>query len=218
MVILYIGGIAMKCFFEKIGRCPMVLAAVMLMTLFFTFERDGRMLQEDIADKVLRFHVRANSDTEQDQELKLKVRDEIIAYLEPVLFASQGVGESKTILAGHFAQLEEVARRVILDNGQTYDVNVYLTEEYFPARVYGAVTLPPGRYEALRVDIGKAQGKNWWCILYPAMCFVESTHAVCDENELEETLTPEEYDFVTGYEIRFKYLTFLNPREEENKQ
>lgn len=202
----------MKCFLEKIMRYPAMLAAIMLVTLIFTFERDGRRLQEDIANKVLRFHVRANSDTLEDQELKLMVRDGIIRYLEPVLMGSHDVSESREILSTHFSQIEQAAKQVILDNGQSYDVKVYLTEEYFPARVYGTVTLPPGVYQALRVDIGEGKGKNWWCILYPAMCFVESTHGVCDEAELGEVLTPEEYDFVTGYEIRFKYLTFLNPK------
>lgn len=204
----------MKCFYfvDKIMRYPLFLAIVMCVMVTGTAKREEDRLQEDISEKVLRFHVRANSDTTEDQTLKLAVRDGIIEYLKPVLADAQSAEDTKAILREQISEIEDTARKVIKCNGQNYDVSVYFTEEYFPARMYGAVTLPPGKYQALRVDIGEAKGKNWWCILYPAMCFVESTCAVCDDDKLEAVLTPEEYDFLAGYEIRFKYLTFLNPK------
>lgn len=195
----------MKCF-SKI----FLIGAIMI-CIMHAAQVEGQDLQRSIADKVLRFHVRANSDTEEDQALKLEVRNGIIQYLEELLAGADGLETSKELLYEHMEDVEAIASRVIYEKGYDYEVSIYFTREYFPVRKYGNVVLPPGEYEALRVDIGEAAGKNWWCILYPAMCFVESTHAVYqEEEELLEVFTEEEYEYVTEYTIRFKYLTFLN--------
>jgi stage II sporulation protein R len=204
----------MKYFLDMIMKCPVWLAVLMILTVMHTAEAEGRVLQEEIADKVIRFHVRANSDTQEDQELKLCVRDAVMEELEKSLSQDADIDSTREELLEYIPLICETARQVIFDKGYEYAVKVYLTKEYFPVRKYGDVVLPPGEYEALRVDIGKAEGKNWWCILYPAMCFVETTHAVYDydaDQKLQEVFTQEEYEYVTDYTIRFKYLTFLNP-------
>lgn len=205
----------MKKFCFWFDKSPVVAAMIMFLMVFGSAGREGRILQESVAEKVLRFHVRANSDTVFDQQLKLKARDEVLAYLAPMLTGAEGLEETKAIIQENFLEIQDKVREVSRIWGKDYEARVYFTKEYFPARVYGNVTLPPGEYQALRIDIGEAKGKNWWCILYPTMCFVESTHARCEDSELTQVLTGEEYDYVTGYEIRFKYLTFLNPKEEQ---
>lgn len=197
------------------GKSMPVMALIMCVMLIWSADVEGRRLQENVAEKILRFHVRANSDSEFDQNLKLCARDAVIAYLEDIYPQDIDLEEAKRLLAQNFMEIQTIVEDVAKSFGKDYTAKVYFSNEYFPAKVYGNVMLPPGMYHALRIDIGKAKGKNWWCILYPSMCFVESTHAQCEEYRVQSVLTDEEYDYVTGYKIRFKYLTFLNPKEEQ---
>lgn len=177
-------------------------------------------LQKEIASKIIRFHVRANSDSEDDQNLKLKVKDVIVKYLENELCQAASLDEAKKILYYDSDFIKEMALQVIYDEGYEYDVKVYFETAYFPMKTYGDMTFPPGEYEAFRVDIGEAEGKNWWCVLFPPLCFVDSAYAVVPDDTKEmfrSIFSKKAYDAVTldnlrenDYEIRFKYLTFLN--------
>lgn len=201
----------MKCLLEKIIKYPALIIIIMMFLVINTAEKEGRSLQEGISDKIIRFHVRANSDTEEDQQLKLEVRNGVMEYLEPLLSESESTDETRRILSENIDEIIEISEKIIIENGYAYNVDVYFNEEYFPLRKYGNAVFPSGEYEAFRIDIGDACGKNWWCVLYPAMCFVETTHAVYDEEgELKSVLTDEEFEYVTDYTVQFKYLTFLN--------
>lgn len=177
--------------------------------------RDQLEVQQHLAQEIIRFHVRANSDSEADQQLKLLVKGAVVDYLRPLLEKSSSVEESRQILSDHMQEIQSVAKQVLKDNQSEYEVSVYFENSYFPMKSYGDITLPPGEYEAFRIDIGQAQGKNWWCVLYPPLCFVDATSGTLPESskeQLKNVLTDEEYNAITGSNAtyRFKYLTFLN--------
>lgn len=161
---------------------------------------------------ILRFHVRANSDSNEDQELKLAVKEDVVTMIKPLLADCHTVAESKNIIVSHLQDIYETAVNTIVEQGYDYSVNVYVTEEEFPAKTYGDLTFPQGRYQALRVDIGKAEGQNWWCVMFPPLCFIdESTAVVSEEGKeiLQENLTPEEYtDLFANSEIKGDSLAY----------
>ena len=164
---------------------------------------------------IIRFHVRAESDSKEDQWLKLQVKEAVLAYISPVLSKSQSVDESRQLLYNESENIRNVAAATLRSLGDESDVNVYFENCYFPMKTYGDMTFPPGEYEAFRVDIGEAQGKNWWCVLYPPLCFVDAVYGEVPEESKEElkgVLTEEEYSMVSGENVkfRFKYLKIFN--------
>ena len=171
--------------------------------------------QEHLASEVLRFHILANSDSEEDQALKMRVKDQVIAYLEKTLPKGLDVDRTKDWMRRHTDELENVAAAVIEKEGQDYPVSAAVTTCYFPEKTYGDVTFPAGNYEALRVEIGAAKGHNWWCVLYPNLCFLDAANAVVPEEgkkELKSVLTEEEYSQVTAqsdFKIKWYFLENL---------
>ena len=150
-------------------------------------------------ENLIRFHVLANSDSPEDQELKLKVRDKVIDAMAEDLEKSKDVNETREILAANLRKIEEVAKAEIERNGESYGVRASLGEHKFPTKRYGNVVFPAGIYEALRIEIGKAKGQNWWCVMFPPLCFVDVKHGLTDEKtkqELKSALTEEEYYLV----------------------
>ena len=146
---------------------------------------------------ILRFHVRANSDTDEDQALKMAVKEDVVTMLKPLLEDCRNVKESKQVIVSNLQNIYTTAINTITEQGYDYPVKVYVTEEEFPAKTYGDLTFPEGKYQALRIDIGKAEGQNWWCVMFPPLCFVEESTAVVDaqgKEMLKENLTQEEYE------------------------
>lgn len=139
----------------------------------------------DINDKLIRFHVLANSDGEKDQKLKLKVRDEVLKYIAPKLKDSKSIEESRKILLNNNDKIKQIAEKVIRDNGYNYKVVTMLSKENFPVKSYGNITLPQGNYEAYRILIGEAKGQNWWCVMFPPLCFVDVTKGQIAYKETE---------------------------------
>ena len=172
-------------------------------------------LQPGIADKILRFHVLATSDSKEDQEVKKKVRDAVGAMMEPKLAESRNLEETEAIVQRSMENIVEVATEPLEENGYPYGASARLANVEFPVKSYGAYTFPAGEYEALQVTLGEGEGHNWWCVLYPNMCFRGSVYEVpSDEakHALREVLTPEEYEdiFRHGkYQIRFKFLEYF---------
>lgn len=193
-----------------------MMALLVLMTVMLSVAavRQYR-LQQGIADKILRFHVRANSDSTEDQELKLKVRDAVGALLGEELAQAKDLEESKRIVEAHQDDIIYTAQSVMEQEGYDYSVEAYISEVDFPVKTYGSYTFPAGTYEALEVVIGAGAGHNWWCVMYPNMCFADSVYEVVDEESeeaLEGTLTQEEYESLMeekNYEISWKWLDFL---------
>lgn len=170
-------------------------------------------IQQGIAGEILRFHVIANSDSKEDQALKLKVRDAVVEYMKDLLEGAEDLEETKGRVAERLAGIEELAMRIVEKEQAGYPVHAELTECYFPRKSYGDCTFPAGRYEALRICIGKAEGKNWWCVLFPNLCFVDSIHAVVPEEqkkELKNVLTEEEYESLFDWKhSEFKITSYL---------
>lgn len=170
--------------------------------------------QPEIAEKIIRFHVLADSDSKEDQQLKLLVRDSVGALMEPRLAASSGIKETREIIEASIPDIVETAEQTLQENGSGDKVTARLTHTDFPVKSYGSYTFPEGNYEALQVTIGAGKGHNWWCVLYPNMCFQDSVYEVDEQSGevLKEVLSPEEYEDVFrngNYEVHSKLLDFL---------
>lgn len=171
-------------------------------------------VQEGIAKEIIRFHVIANSDSEEDQALKLEVKDEMVDYLKGILEGADTVEAVKEAIEENLEIIEARAGEAVRSRGCGYQVRAEMTNCYFPVKTYGDCTFPAGYYDALRITIGKAEGKNWWCVLFPNLCFIDSIHGIVPEEEKEElknVLTEDEYDslFTKDKEYRIKWK-FLN--------
>ena len=166
---------------------------------------------EDYKDKLIRFHVIANSDSEEDQNLKLKVRDELLSYMNIISKDSTSKQEAMQIANEHKEEFTQIAEKVIKENGYNYTVNVQIGKADFPTKYYGDITLPAGTYDALKVQIGEAKGQNWWCVMFPPLCFVDVSTGIVPDNskqELKQSLDNEEYDLISktdNNEISFKF-------------
>jgi stage II sporulation protein R len=178
-------------------------------------EPDMLESDETLSDTVIRFHIRANSDSEEDQTLKLRVRDAVLNYLQPELVSAKNRDDAQAVIEAHLEDIEAVSRAVILEEGYDYEVQAYLTNEEFPIKAYGDLLFPAGEYEALRVDIGNREGANWWCVMYPGLCFVETAGGVVatdGKEELRQTLTPEQYEellICPEEEVQVEYRSYL---------
>ena len=168
--------------------------------------------EDKIYDNVLRLHVLANSDSDEDQALKLKVRDAILERSSELFGKSESIDEAAESINANIDAITEVARKVISDNGYDYPVSVTLTNEHYPTRSYEALSFPSGEYLSLRVMIGEAEGQNWWCVLFPPLCLSAATDkAVAEDAFISVGLTGEQYRIITEsdntkYPVRFKIL------------
>ena len=161
---------------------------------------------DSIRGKMLRMHVIANSDSEEDQSLKLEVRDAVLSAGKELFDGSITSKEAIEKISPHIDMLEQTALKVIKDNGFDYNVKITVAEEYFKTRTYdNSLTLPAGDYTAIKVIIGEGQGENWWCVMFPPMC-LPSAVAEC---EISDVLSDDEADIVTDnekYKFRFKIV------------
>ena len=179
-----------------------------------TTKETADQIQQGIAKEILRFHVLANSDSEEDQKLKLEVKDRLVDYMKDILDGAEDVKETKKRITENQETICLVAEQEIQKRGYTYPVSVNLEKCYFPMKTYGDCTFPAGTYEALRVCIGKAKGRNWWCVLYPSLCFADSVNVIVPDEkkeELKNILTEEEYESLfdwreDDYQIRSGFL------------
>ena len=168
-------------------------------------------VSEDISNSVFRLHVIANSDSDEDQELKYKVRDEVLEYMNEISSDCSSKEEVINLAYEHQDEFKQIAEQVIKDNGYDYSVNIRIGNFDFPTKDYGDISLPAGNYDALRIEIGEASGQNWWCVMFPPLCFVDVTSGVVPDDTKEvikENLNEEEYDLVSDKEssdIKFKF-------------
>lgn len=167
-------------------------------------------IQQEIAARVVRFHVKANSDTREDQENKLAVRDALLDEMNGILGKQENRNTVCLTLREHMEQLETCAREVLDERGCSQEVKVTLGQSWFPQKTYGEYTFPSGEYEALKVTIGKGEGHNWWCMLYPSLCFPDALHPVPEErsaSELKGILSDEAYDTILRHgKLRFSFF------------
>lgn len=164
-------------------------------------QRLDNEIQQGIAGEVFRLHVIANSDKALDQELKIQVKTEVVKYLEELLGEETTLEETKEAVLMYLPEIEKRAEKIIKQKGFDYPVHASVEKTYFPEKTYGDCTFPAGEYEALNVRIGEAKGRNWWCVLYPGLCFIDDTYGiVTDEKkaELKTVLTEAEFEEIMG--------------------
>lgn len=186
------------------------IALLLTLAVFLTSGALALQTGQELSDRVVRLHVLANSDSEEDQALKLKVRDRLLAYTEPLLEGSADRRGAEALLRGQLLELERIAREEIRANGYSYDVTVRLEDTVFPTREYEGFTLPAGKYLALRVLIGEGAGRNWWCVVFPPLCAAAS--ADVPETALAAGLSPAQVGLITeenqGYVLKSKLVEF----------
>lgn len=168
----------------------------------------SQRVMADITSSVVRLHILANSDSDEDQQLKIKVRDDIIAYLDPLLESAENVEKTKEIIANNIEEIEKEAEKSIKKHGYAYNVTAVLGKSEFPQKSYDGATFPAGKYDALKIIIGEGNGQNWWCVLYPQLCFSYSESGELpptSKTKLKNVLTEDEYNIITSKdEIKFK--------------
>ncbi len=165
----------------------------------------------DLANSVFRLHVIANSDSKEDQDLKYIVRDNVLQYMNSICKDACSKQDAINIANEHLDDFRDIATKTIKDNGYNYDVTVEIGNFSFPTKNYGDISLPSGFYDALRIKIGEAKGQNWWCVMFPPLCFVDvSSGIVSDESKeiMKKDLSEEEFSLISNEdnaEISFKF-------------
>lgn len=185
----------------------LILCFSLFCVLFFVASAQSR----SIKDSVLRFHVVANSDAVADQRVKLLIRDQVLAYAKTIFKNTNNRNDAIMIAKNQKTSIENIANKVLKENGFSYNATCEIQETRFPTKKYGAICLPAGTYLAMNIRLGKAAGENWWCVLYPPLCFTNADH-VMQENEatLKHVLSEKDYTLVTegqngALPIRFRF-------------
>ena len=207
--------------FVKSGAA-LVLAFMLVLGIYSTSYSDK--VNQGLAQNLIRLHVIANSDSDVDQNLKRDVRDIVINYMKEQLKDSKDIAQTRSIISAKLPDIQTIAAAEVARQGKDYRVQAMLGNYPFPTKSYGDVTLPAGEYQALRVVIGNGQGANWWCVLFPPLCFVDATHGTIPASvreDLRNALSAEEYKIITTADndddipikVRFKVVeVFQNSR------
>lgn len=197
-----------------------ILIFLYIVLLSFNY---SQAISYNLSDSVFRLHIIANSDSSADQELKLKVRDKIIEYMNTLTSSSSDKKDVISMVNNHLDSFKEIALNTIKENGYNYDVNIEIGNFHFPTKSYGDISFPAGNYDALKIEIGDAIGQNWWCVLFPPLCFVNSSTGVVPDdskNTLKENINSESYEIISegnnindntsDIKIKFKIIEFFN--------
>lgn len=201
----------MKTNVKSGNRLKMLEVALLIgLAVFLASGALALQAQDDLSDKVVRLHVLANSDSTEDQALKLQVRDVVLERATELLEQSADRGEAEGLLRGNLLELERLAAEEIRANGYDYSVMAELVNTEFPTREYDGFTLPAGEYLALRIVIGEGGGQNWWCVVFPPLC--TSASADVPASALAAGLSQEDVSLITeessGYVLKFKVVEF----------
>lgn len=169
-------------------------------------------VSSNIESSVFRLHVIANSDSKEDQDLKYNVRDNILTYINEISKNASTKEEVIEIARNNIDTIKQIAQETVYENGYNYSVNIKIGNFAFPTKQYGDISLPAGFYDALRVEIGSASGQNWWCVMFPPLCFVDVSSGVVPEESkevLQENLSYEEYNLLSenqnNSDMNFKF-------------
>lgn len=150
-----------------------ILITISCIAIVLILGLSGLVVQESRV-QYLRIHIRANSNSEQDQSVKYKVKDNVVEALIPLLSQIESFEEAKCVISENFSMIEQVANQTLQDNGFSYTSSAMISNEYFPTRTYENITLEEGYYDALILNLGSGEGDNWWCIVFPAFCFTQT--------------------------------------------
>ncbi|MGL5972250.1 MAG: stage II sporulation protein R [Oscillospiraceae bacterium] len=191
----------------EISVLASIIICVIIGAIFTTFENQT----QDIRENTLRLHIKANSDSDIDQGLKLKVRDEVIKQTQDVFNKVDTKENVKTTIEENVQFIQQIAQKKVLDEGYDYKVTSKVDNIYFNTRYYENFTMPAGYYDALSLDIGEGDGENWWCVLFPPLCLPSATYDT-DENVLRDNFEEEQVDIITNsdkYQFKFALLEFF---------
>lgn len=154
----------------------------------------------DIQNSVFRLHVIANSDSDEDQNLKYIVRDKVLEYISSISNSSMTKDEVIALANENINEIQKIAENTIHENGYNYSVKLNIGNFSFPTKKYGDITFPAGFYDALKIEIGEAKGRNWWCVMFPPLCFVDVTSGIVPEESkqtIRDNLSEEEYKLLS---------------------
>ena len=189
------------------------MAAALIITMSLAAYSEN--IESDLQSNLVRLHIIANSDSEKDQNVKLKVRDAILEE-EGKNLISQSEEECIINVKERLPQIEETANRILKENGFSYRARAVYGKFEFPKKEYKNMTLPCGEYYGVRIILGDGNGHNWWCVMYPPLCMMNDTEAVLSkksEQILKENLNPETYDIITGNDkeivVKFKIVEVI---------
>lgn len=182
-------------------------------------------VSSDISNSVFRLHVIANSDSKEDQELKYKVRDKVLEYMNLISKNCTSKEDVINLAKTHQEEFKNIAQNVIKENGYNYNVNIYIGKYDFPTKTYGDISFPAGNYDCLRIEIGESQGQNWWCVMFPPLCFVDVTSGIVPEDSkslMQNNLTDEEYSIISDnhspdIQIKFGLIEMFNNFKNSSK-
>ena len=202
----------MKTFF----KVCFVISLFVLYIFIHSFTYANSIFQ-NLSSNIFRLHIIANSDSFEDQNLKLKIRDHILQYLEPFTSSCKSKEEVVQVISNQLLSLQKIALQTTRENGYSYNVTLEVGNFYFPTKYYGNISMPSGNYDALRIKIGEATGQNWWCSLFPALCFTNVSNGVINsstKNLLDETLSKEEVNLLTNsshsVQLKFKLVEIFH--------
>ena len=189
--------------FISISNLKLLLLLIALLTIYsFTCAFSYvNAISTNIEDSVFRLHVIANSDSEEDQNLKYIVRDKVLEYINNISNNETSKEDIIFLVNENINEIKTIAENTILENGYNYSVKLNIGNFAFPTKSYGDISFPAGYYDALKIEIGKAKGQNWWCVMFPPLCFVDVTNGIVPEeskNIIKENLSSEEYDLISG--------------------
>ncbi len=199
--------------FIKNTKLKNAILLIFLLSLYIFISAQSYVtaVSSELSEAVFRLHVLANSDSDEDQELKLKVRDKLLAYMNSICADCSTKEEAISIAQNHKEEFKKIAEETIRENGYNYSVQININNFYFPTKNYGDISLPAGFYDALRVEIGSGKGKNWWCVMFPSLCFIDVSSGVVDDEakeNLEEHLSDESFNIISdseNTELKFKF-------------
>ena len=195
---------------SKLGIILTLILLLIIYTIICAFSY-VQAVSTDISNSVFRLHVLANSNSDEDQALKYKVRDNLLKYMNGLCSNCTSKDEAIKIVTEHQDEFKQVALQTIKDNGYSYNINIEIGNFEFPTKQYGDISLPAGFYDALKVEIGNADGRNWWCVMFPSLCFIDVSSGIVpneSKEELQNVLSDEEYSIISdnsNYAIKFKF-------------
>lgn len=194
-----------------------IIIIIFLFLIYFIFYSISYSysISQELEETVFRLHIIANSDSKEDQELKLHVRDNVIEYLNQFSFSSKE--DLIKFLNENTSKIENVVQKSINEKGYSYPFSIEICNSFFPKKEYNNIDLPSGKYDGLKIKIGNSNGKNWWCVLFPPMCLIDSTTCKLPEESnlvLEESISEETYSTISSntkpYTFKFKIVDFIN--------
>lgn len=201
-------------YIKQISFCMVIaIFATGILTWNIFLNLETKSTVSVLSHSAIRFHILANSDSVSDQTLKMRVKESVVNYIYEKTGDFKTVDEAKNFILNNDKTIKSIATKAIADNGYDYTVSSTFGFSDFPVKSYGDVIFPKGTYTSYTIKIGNGKGHNWWCVLYPPLCFVDVSTGVLPYNskeKLRDSLSDTQYHTVTKYNFKFKYLKFFN--------